>query len=136
MVPEDPLLTGILGSLGDNALFIAMPSMVFRAHGRGPDREVPFVVSGIHNLAEVLLLDVVKTCRSARGILGLGQCREQHGRQDGDDRDDHQQFNEGKAEGFIPQCFHWKARTKCAETVAYCVQFYKVFFLQMANLLT
>jgi len=39
---------------------------------------------------------IVDAIGPGRFILGLGQGGQQHGREDGDDGDDHQQFNEGK----------------------------------------
>ena len=68
---------------------------------------MPSVVPGIHDLAEVLLLDVVQARRSARGILGLGQGREQHGRQDGDDRYDHQQLDQREPTVHVRVLFHF-----------------------------
>ena len=47
-------------------------------------------------LARPSLLQVVQAGRSLGLFLGPAQRRQQHGRQNGDDGDDHQQFNQGE----------------------------------------
>ena len=54
------------------------------------------VVSHIHDVRQRQLLLVADATRLLRARLGRGQRRQQHGRQNGDDGNDHEQFNQSK----------------------------------------
>ena len=58
--------------------------------------EIIFVVVGKHDYAQADLLEVAGAIDDVGLLLGLGERRQQHGRQDGDDGDDHQKFNQGE----------------------------------------
>src|SRR5262249_43171596 len=57
-------------------------------------RNVAVVVLRIHRLRQVPLLHLVQAGRGRRPALGLGQGRQQHRRQNRDDRDNDQQLNQ------------------------------------------
>jgi hypothetical protein len=55
---------------------------------------------------EADLLLIVDAADALRPRLGFGQCREEHGRQNRDDRDDDEQFNKGERPVILAKCFH------------------------------
>ena len=55
---------------------------------------------------ETDLLEVVYAINTLGTGFGAGQCREQHGRQDGDNRDNDEQFDEGECPHRFPEVFH------------------------------
>ena len=55
------------------------------------------VVPGIHVNAQIDLFQIVQTRRSLGPGFRPGQDRQQQSDQDGDDRNDHKQFNQGKS---------------------------------------
>src|SRR5207247_50346 len=57
------------------------------------------VIIGVHLAADAHLLEVVHARDAFGAFLGPGQGGQQQRRQDGDDRDNHQQFNESKSAG-------------------------------------
>ena len=54
------------------------------------------VIGCIHEPGELKLLQVIQARNSLALGLGLVQSRQQHGRENRDDRDHHQQFNQSK----------------------------------------
>ena len=64
------------------------------------------VVVGIHDHRQPDLLVVVEALDRLGLGFGFGEGRQQHRRQDGYDRDDHEQFYEGKATTGAWFCFH------------------------------
>jgi hypothetical protein len=51
----------------------------------------------VNHLTEVLLADVVDAGRALAAELRAGQCRKQRAREDGDDGNDDEQLDQGKA---------------------------------------
>jgi hypothetical protein len=60
--------------------------------------EHAFVLVGVHADGHAQLLQVVDALDAFAGFLGPGQCRQQHAGEQGNDGNDHQQFNQGEAE--------------------------------------
>ena len=60
-------------------------------------RKVTVVIRGIHIISQAQLTQIVDTVGPIRLFLCRRQRGQQHGGQNGDDGDDHQQFNESKA---------------------------------------
>ena len=52
------------------------------------------IVADIKHKTKAQLLEVIQTIDLLRLLLRSGQCRQQHGGQNGDDGDDHQQFDQ------------------------------------------
>jgi hypothetical protein len=66
----------------------------------GPAQGVFGVVIGIELAAHSHLLAIVQTTYPLGADFGPAQRRQQHGGQNGDDGDDHQQFNQGEGGRF------------------------------------
>jgi hypothetical protein len=64
--------------------------------GPGSGEKLPVVV-GVHQDAHAELMGVTLTGRAQSAVLGLGQCWKQQGGKDGDDGDNHQQFDQSEA---------------------------------------
>jgi hypothetical protein len=60
-------------------------------------RQTVISVTPIKNAAQLQLFHIADATDSLRPQFGLAQRRQQHRREDGDDGDDHQQFNQGEA---------------------------------------
>ncbi len=73
------------------------------------DHGTVIVVSGIQIESNGDLLDVAEVLRLLRGLLRLGKHREEDCCQDGDDRDDDQEFDQGEttAAAHISYCIPW-----------------------------
>jgi hypothetical protein len=59
-------------------------------------REAFFIIGAVHGNPQPNLLEVIEAIGLAGFGFGLGQGREQHSREDGNDRNHHQQFDQGK----------------------------------------
>ena len=57
-------------------------------------REQVVVIAGVHCHREHQLFALVQAHNTLRPLLALGESREQQRREDGNDRNDHQQLNE------------------------------------------
>ena len=60
-------------------------------------RHVILIVVGVHMNSNEKLLLIVQAVGAMGLALGVGERRQQQRREDGDDRDDHQQFDQGEA---------------------------------------
>jgi len=58
--------------------------------------ETILIVHGIHQVSQLDLLEVIHAARPHRLGLGFAQRRQEHARQDRDDRNHHQQLDEGE----------------------------------------
>jgi len=54
------------------------------------------VIAAIHRVRETHLLQITETSRLLRPRSGSGECRQQHARENCNDRNDHEQFNDRK----------------------------------------
>ena len=66
--------------------------------------QVTVIIPGIRDPGQHQLLAIVEAGDACCFALGLGQGGEEHASQDGDDRNDHQQFDERKS--FFAVFFH------------------------------
>ena len=90
-------LTILPGAAGKERFIIrpqnGKPVVICRQAGR---RNIIIGISGILGIREGNLLEHIHTLGFECGFPGLVQCRQQHGRQNGNDGDHHQQFNQCK----------------------------------------
>src|SRR5436190_3621662 len=66
------------------------------------------VIIGIHNQGSADLLQVTGTFDGLSFDFGPGQRRQQHRGEDGNDGNNHQQFDQGKATASMSPSVHWK----------------------------
>src|SRR5262249_21886171 len=66
------------------------------ANSSGNDREFVAIVVSIHVPSHTILAQVTGAADSLGFFLGLGKRRQEHGRQDGNDRDDNKEFYQRK----------------------------------------
>ena len=69
---------------------------ISRSSGDDISGEVAIVVLAVHDVGQRNLLHVVDAGRGTGLLTGFGEGGQEHGGQDCDDRDDHQEFNQGK----------------------------------------
>ena len=65
-------------------------------------RKIVTVFTHIHHHSQSQLPLIIETGRLLRTVFCRRQCRQQHRRQNGDDGNDHQQFNQREAARLLP----------------------------------
>jgi hypothetical protein len=76
-------------------------------------RSQPVVIVGIHDQGQSHLVKIVQTLRPLRGRLGFGQRGQQQRRQDGNDRNDNQEFNQREPPGAVVFRLHSHLKRYC-----------------------
>ena len=83
--------------------------ILFRVEHRGGDLVV--VIARVRHQSQPDLPQIVGTTRALRLVLGLAERREQQPGQNGNNRDHHQQFNQGECLCRITFDFHQEKET-------------------------
>ena len=87
----------IAGALQDFYIAVGVKEVGGPEVGTGAVGIFGFVVVDVHPQGQVELAKVIVAGDPLANLLGFGQGRQKHSRQDGNDGDDHQQFNQGKS---------------------------------------